>query len=81
MLQTLDLYEQGARDSKQIASNIGIHFFPIMKNLKIIDTIQANKSRLIRMYDQLIELDSSIKNGQFPGEGFYTEIKRIIAKL
>ena len=81
MLQTLDLYEQGEKDSKHIASKLGIHFFPIIKNLKIIDTISEKKSRLIRMYDQLMTLDMSIKSGQFPSEGFYAEVKRIIAKL
>ncbi|MBP6910202.1 hypothetical protein KBC03_01235 [Patescibacteria group bacterium] len=81
MLQTLDLYEQGEKDSKQIASKLGIHFFPIIKDLKIIDTISAKKSRLIRMYDELINLDMSIKSGQFPAEGFYGEIKKIVVKL
>lgn len=81
MLQTLDLYEQGEKDSKQIASKLGIHFFPIIKNLKVIDKIAANKSRLVRMYDELINLDKSIKSGQFPAEGFYTEVKKMIAKL
>lgn len=81
MLQTVDLYDQGEKDSKQIASKIGIHFFPIMKNLKHIDTLRAQKSRLIRMFDQLMELDMSIKSGSFPAEGFYSEVKRIIIKL
>lgn len=81
MLQTLDLYEQGEKDSKQIASKIGIHFFPIIKNLKIIDQISAKKSRLVRMFDELMSLDMAIKSGQFPSEGFYTEIKKIISKL
>lgn len=81
MLQTLDLYEQGQTDSKQIASKLGIHFFPIIKNLKIIDTIKANKFKLMHMYDDLMSLDVSIKSGQFPAEGFYSEVKRIIAKL
>lgn len=68
MLQTLDLYDQGEKDSKQIASKIGIHFFPIMKNLKYIDQIRGKKQRLIWMYDQLMELDMSIKSGNYPGE-------------
>jgi|GEM_PF-4215826 len=81
MLQTLDLYEQGEKDSKQIASKLGIHFFPIIKDLKIIDTIKAKRSRLIRMYDELMRIDVSIKSGQFPAEGFYTEVKKIIVQL
>ena len=81
MLQTLDLYEQWERDSKQMASKLGIHFFPIIKNLKIIDTIAAQKPRLIRMYDELMSMDVAIKSGQFPAEGFYAEVKRIIARL
>ncbi len=81
MLQTLDLYEQGEKDSKQIASKIGVHFFPIIKDLKIIDKIKAKKTKLIEMFDELMSLDMSIKKWQFPAEGFYTEVKKIIAKL
>lgn len=33
------------------------------------------------MYDELINLDKSIKSGQFPAEGFYTEVKKIVTKL
>lgn len=61
MLQTLDLYEQGEKDSKQIASKIGVHFFPIIKDLKIIDKIKAKKTKLIEMFDELMSLDMSIK--------------------
>lgn len=81
MLQTLDLYQQGEKDSKQIASKIGIHFFPIMKDLKMIDAISAKRSKLIRMFDELMNLDMSIKKGQYPAEGFYTEVKKMILKL
>lgn len=81
MLQTLDLYDQGEKDSKQIASKIGIHFFPIMKNLKYIDQIRGKKQRLIWMYDQLMELDMSIKSGNYPGEWFYSAVKQIVVKL
>lgn len=81
MLQTLDLYEQGEKDSKQIASKIGIHPFAIMKNMKHIDRIVAHKEGLIRMYDELMQLDMSIKSGQFPPEGFYTQVKKLVAAL
>lgn len=81
MLQTLDLYEQGEKDGKQIASKLGMHPFVISKNMKYIHDIQNNKEGLIRMYDELMQLDMSIKSGQFPAEGFYTQIKKIVSTL
>lgn len=81
MLQTLDLYEQGEKDGKQIASKLWMHPFVISKNMKYIHNISDNKAGLIRMYDELMQLDMSIKSGQFPAEGFYTQVKKMVSTL
>lgn len=78
MLQTVDLYNHGTKSAKDIASVIGMHFFPIVKNLKYIDNLKAKYYPLQKTFHQLLELDSSIKSGRYPQEWFWTETKNII---
>lgn len=80
ILQTVDLYSRWVKSAKDIASEIGMHFFPIVKNLKYIDFLTANKNNLAKIYHNLLKLDASIKSWAFPAEGFWSEIKNIIYK-
>ncbi len=78
MIQTVDLYKSGTKSAKDIAAHIGMHFFPIVKNLKYIDNLTAKKTALIAVFHKLLLLDKDIKSGRFPAEGFWAAVKDII---
>lgn len=78
MLQTVELYSRDVKSAKDIAAAIGMHFFPIVKNLKYIDFLKENKTALAAIYHRCLLLDASIKSGAFPAEWFRTAIKTII---
>ena len=78
MLQTVDIYNHGTKSAKDIAAIIGMHFFPIVKNLKHIDYLQDHVIQLRQVFHLLLELDKNIKSGLFPQEGFLAEVKKII---
>ncbi len=78
MIQTVDLYHSGTKSAKDIAAHIGMHFFPIVKNLKYIDNLTNKKTALTAVFHQLILLDKDIKSGRFPQEWFRAAVKDIL---
>lgn len=78
MLQTVDLYSRDIKSAKEISAEIGMHFFPIIKNLKYIDFLTQKKNALANIFHRCLLLDSSIKSWSFPAEWFWSEIKIII---
>jgi DNA polymerase III delta subunit len=81
MLQTVYLYNSGTRQAKDIASAIGMHFFPIVKNLKSIDYLSKHKTQLQNMFHELLLLDKDIKSWMFPAEWFRAAIQGIVTKI
>ncbi len=80
MIQTVDIYQSWTKSAKDIAAKIGMHFFPIVKNLKYIDYLTAKKHNFSRIFHELILLDKDIKSWRFPQEWFWSTIKEIIWK-
>ena len=80
MLQTVDVYSRDIKSAKEIGDAIGMHFFPIVKNLKHIDYLKQNRIAYANIFHKLLLLDSSIKSWSYPAEWFWSEIKIIIFK-
>lgn len=78
MIQTVDVYWRGITSAKDIGSEIWIHFFPIVKNLKYIKFLQSHQSQLQKIFHELLMLDKNIKSWFFPQEWFWAEVKKII---
>ena len=78
MLQTVDLYSRDVKSAKEISAAIGMHFFPIIKNLKHIDFLSQKKNAFANIFHRCLLLDSFIKSWSFPAEWFWSEIKIII---
>lgn len=78
MILTVDIYRTWITSSKDIAAKIGMHFFPIAKNLKYIATLQAKEKHLHSIFHALLDLDKNIKSWFFPQEWFWVEVKTII---
>jgi hypothetical protein len=62
MILTVDIYRSGITSSKEIAAKIGMHPFPINKNIKHITTLQSKNKQLQDIFHALIELDKNIKS-------------------
>lgn len=80
MIQTVDIYATGVTSAKDIAAKIGMHFFPIVKNLKYIAYLQSHKLQLWQTFHDLLMLDKNIKSWIFPQEWFWAEVKHILYK-
>ncbi len=80
MIQTVDLYNHGTKSAKDIAAAIGMHFFPIVKNLKYLDFLRSHVQQLETVFHDLLDLDKNIKSWRFPQEGFWAEVKNILYK-
>lgn len=78
MIQTVDVYNRWITSAKDIWSEIWIHFFPIVKNVKYIKYLQSHQSQLQKIFHEFLMLDKNIKSGLFPQEWFWAEIKKIL---
>ncbi|MEF2175055.1 MAG: hypothetical protein V3575_01180 [Candidatus Absconditabacteria bacterium] len=80
IIQIVDLYESGIRDSREIMGIMKVAPFVVSKNLKNIDKYIQVKDQLKTKFKDLVNLDTSIKTGKIPPEIFWLEIKRIFNK-
>lgn len=80
MILTVDIYNTGITSAKDIAAKIGMHFFPIVKNIKYIKQLQTASPALQDIFHDLLLLDRDIKSGIFPQEWFWAAIKGILYK-
>ncbi|MEI7477628.1 MAG: hypothetical protein WCJ81_03800 [bacterium] len=62
MLQTIDLYKHGTKQAKDIAAIIGMHPFPIAKNVKHIQYLVEQEAHLKDVFHQLLLLDKEMKS-------------------
>lgn len=74
----IDLYSQWITDSKQIVSITKLHPYVVSKNLKNINLIQKNHSKIKDFYIKLTDLNFDIKTWKFPDTYFRLWIKKII---
>jgi DNA polymerase III delta subunit len=74
-LIVLDLYQQGIRESKVIASEGKMPPFTASNLLKRISTLQEKKAYLTTFFKQLVELEYDIKMGILPAEYFRLAVK------
>lgn len=81
VIQMVDLHQQGVTSSKEVASILKIHPFAVGKQHKHIDRLEKNYEKIKHLYHQLIQLDRSIKSGQYPSEGFWIDIKKLVREL
>jgi DNA polymerase III delta subunit len=80
ILGMVDAYDRGIITATDIAKEIGIHHFPIMKRLKDYKTYKSNIETIKSVYSQLLQLNYDVITGGLPVEGFWLELKRIISK-
>lgn len=78
IIQTVDLYKAGITSSKEIGAEIGIHPYPISKNLTHIRYLITQQDAFIDMFHECIILDKKIKSGLFPQEWFFAAMKQMI---
>ena len=81
VIQMIDLDEQWVKSSKEIASKLKLHPFAVAKQHKHIGKLSEHKTQIHGLYHHLLRLDSSIKTGQYPSEGFWIEIKNLVYHL
>lgn len=77
-LSILDLYESWLTGWKEIASELKLHPFVVMKTIKMIKRYKENKQSLIDFFNKLILLDSDIKTWIRSSSNFWLEIKYLI---
>ena len=70
--------KNGITDLKTIANKTWINSYSLHQNVKNIDLIQSNWTRLENMYKELIDLDFKIKSGKAEEESFWLETKKLI---
>lgn len=80
IIQIVDLYESGIKDSKEIMWIMKVAPFVVSKNMKNIDKYISIKPKLKNIFSQLVNLDYSIKTWKIPQEIFWLEIKTIFNK-
>lgn len=67
------------KDSKELASQLKTHPFPVLKQLKHIAHLQEIMPLIHSLYNKLLTLDYNLKTGILPQELFWTVLKsRII---
>ncbi|MDR2541081.1 MAG: hypothetical protein LBD11_04830 [Candidatus Peribacteria bacterium] len=79
-LLTLDLYQQGVRDSKVLMSEGKMAPFMASNLLKQIDVLLVHSGFIKQFFKKLVELDYDIKQGELPAEYFWLRVKEIILK-
>jgi DNA polymerase III delta subunit len=78
MLGMVDAYDRGIISATDIAKEIGMHHFPIMKRLKDYKTYKAKIETIKSCYGELLQLNYDLITGGLPVEGFWLEVKRIV---
>lgn len=81
IIQMLDLYILWDKDSKSIASKLWLAPFVVSKNISVLPKIVNRKKYIHKTFEQLINLDFSIKSWLIPVESFYIELKKIISYI
>ena len=79
IIALVDAYDRGIISATEIAKEIGVHHFPIMKRLKDYTTYKTKIETIKSCYGQLLQLNYDLITGGLPVEGFWLEMKRIIA--
>jgi len=77
----VDANKQWVSDSKTMAKITGFHPFAVSKNMKNINIVVKKYNKIKLFYNNLIELDYSIKIGKVNSFGFWLEVKKIIAEV
>lgn len=74
----VDFYQSGVKDSKEMASIMGVSSRQISKSMKNITHLQSMHSEMKVLYRGLIDLDWGIKSGKYPDSFFRLGIKKMI---
>jgi len=75
VMNLVSLYKQGTTDSKELASRLKTHPFPVLKQLKHIKHLQNVSSELQHFYADLLSLDYNLKTGILPQDLFRASLK------
>ncbi len=78
VMNLVSLYNQGTTDSKELASRLKTHPFPVLKQLKHIRHLQQINTQIHALYRDLLNLDYRLKTGILPQELFWASLKRIV---
>lgn len=80
VLGLIALYQRGMKDSKELASQLKTHPFPVLKQLKHIVYLQEIAPVIRILYNKLLTLDYNLKTGILPQELFWTALKSRIVE-
>lgn len=79
IIAMIDAYDRGIISATEIAKEIWVHHFPIMKRLKDYKIYKAKIETIKLCYAELLQLNYDLITGALPEEGFWLEVKRIIS--
>lgn len=77
-LLILDYYEHWITDSKTIATQLKQNPWTVSNTLKNISKIKENKNFIIKLFNNIIDIDFEIKNGNSQPEMYFFTLKKTI---
>lgn len=78
LLQIIDYYQRGEKDSKKIAQNMWVHPFVVIKNIKTIQRLISKKEAIRKFSKTFLQIDYDVKTWTLPQEFVWFEIKKMI---
>lgn len=70
--------EQGVSSSKEVATSLKIHPFPVKKHMSKSKELLKNKNNFCLLYHDLLSIDWKIKTGKLPWESQWSLLKTYI---
>jgi DNA polymerase III delta subunit len=80
IIAMVDCYDNGITWATDIAKEIGVHHFPVMKRLGSIKIYKTKIAAIKSCYGQLLQLNYDLITGGLPVEGFWLEVKKVVSE-